>query len=51
MARIKGLFLFVIFVLSVVKKRDEIFGENEARAYYDRLEKAHSAPHEIRMQE
>jgi len=50
MARIKGLFLFVIFVLSVVKKRDEIFGENEARAYYDRLEKPQGVRYGIRMQ-
>ena len=48
MAQIKGRLLFVI---SVVKKSDEIFAVNEAKSYYDGLGKAHSAPLGIRMPE
>ena len=39
------------FVISVVKKCDEIFGLNEAKAYYTHLEKAHSDRYELRMRE
>ena len=42
MAQIKELRLFVI---SEVKKSDEILGVNEAKVYYDSLEKAHISPH------
>ena len=38
-------------VSSVVKKRDEILGMKGAKAYCDRLEKAHSDRYEIRMRE
>ena len=48
MEQIKGLLLFVI---SVVKKSDENFGVNEAKAYYDRLEKMHGEQYEIKMRE
>ncbi len=33
------------------KESDEIIGVNEARAYYDRLEKTHSDPHGIKIRE
>ena len=48
MAQIKGVFLIVI---SMIKKSDENLGVNDATAYYNRLEKAHSDRHEISMPE
>ena len=48
MAQIKGLFVFVI---SVVKKSDEIFAVNEAKSYYDGLGKAQSDRYGIRIPE
>jgi hypothetical protein len=48
MAQIKGLLLFVI---SVVKRSNGIFGVNETEAYYGRLEKTYSARYEINMWE
>ena len=41
--------LFVPFVISVVKKCDDIFGVNKTMAYYDRLEKTHSDRYDIKM--
>ena len=40
-------------LVQLMKKNegDEILGVNEARAYYDRLEKTHSDPHGIKIQE
>jgi len=39
------------YLLMKENEGGEILGVNEASAYYDRLGKAHSAPHGIRMRE